>query len=110
MEYLSPHVILRRALIEGRELPRIADDLALFVARTLFRGSDLSMDTRERKADLALFADNVALLKAGLGPYFHPLERAMRAFDLVTALSVVDAARPLWDGAAPPPTSAGREA
>ena len=58
----------------------------------------------------ALFADNVALLKAGLGPYFHPLERAMRAFDLVTALSVVDAARPLWDGAAPPPTSAGREA
>ena len=61
MEYLSPHVILRRALIEGRELPRIADDLALFMARTLFRGSDLAMDTRERKADLALFADNVEL-------------------------------------------------
>ena len=61
MEYLSPHVILRRALIEGRELPRIADDLALFTARTLFRGSDLAMKTRERKADLALFADNVEL-------------------------------------------------
>lgn len=61
MEYLSPHVILRRALIDGRELPNIADDLALFMARNLFRGSDLGMDTRARKADLALFADNVEL-------------------------------------------------
>lgn len=59
MEYLSPHVILRKAMIEGRQLPRIAKDLGLFMARTLFRGSDLSMETRERKADVALFADNV---------------------------------------------------
>ncbi|MFC3205906.1 S-methyl-5-thioribose kinase [Aquamicrobium soli] len=61
MEYLSPHVILRRALIDGRELPRIATDLGLFCARTLFRGSDLAMTARERKADLALFADNAEL-------------------------------------------------
>ncbi len=61
MEYLTPHVILRRALIEGRRLPKIARDLGLFAARTLFRGSDLSMNTGQRKADLALFADNVAL-------------------------------------------------
>ncbi|PBB85010.1 MULTISPECIES: S-methyl-5-thioribose kinase [unclassified Mesorhizobium] len=61
MEYLSPHIILRRALIEGRELPNIALDIGLFMARTLFRGSDLSMAAKERKADLALFADNVEL-------------------------------------------------
>ncbi|WP_309083586.1 S-methyl-5-thioribose kinase [Chelativorans sp.] len=61
MEYLSPHIILRRALIQGRQLPRIAEDLGLFMARTLFRGSDLHMPTRERKADLALFADNTEL-------------------------------------------------
>ena len=61
MEYLSPHIILRRALIEGEQLPKIARDLGLFAARTLFRGSDLCMDTRQRKADLALFADNVEL-------------------------------------------------
>ncbi|TIU27486.1 MAG: S-methyl-5-thioribose kinase, partial [Mesorhizobium sp.] len=62
MEYLAPpHIILRRALIDGRELPNIARDIGLFMARTLFRGSDLSMVTRERKADLALFADNVEL-------------------------------------------------
>ncbi|BCG81769.1 S-methyl-5-thioribose kinase [Mesorhizobium sp. 113-3-3] len=62
MEYLAPpHVILRRALIEGRQLPNIARDIGLFMARTLFRGSDLSMVTKDRKADLALFADNVEL-------------------------------------------------
>ncbi|MBN9030820.1 MAG: S-methyl-5-thioribose kinase [Rhizobiales bacterium 63-7] len=61
MEYLTPHVILRRALIEGRQLPKIGRDLGLFTARTLFRGSDLSMPTREKKADVALFADNVEL-------------------------------------------------
>lgn len=61
MEYMTPHVILRRALIDGRALPRIGRDLGLFAARTLFRGSDLSMATREKKADLALFADNVEL-------------------------------------------------
>ncbi|MER9339418.1 S-methyl-5-thioribose kinase [Mesorhizobium sp. M0601] len=61
MEYLSPHIILRRALIEGRQLPNIATDIGLFMARTLFRGSDLHMATKDRKADLALFADNVEL-------------------------------------------------
>ncbi|RVD34466.1 S-methyl-5-thioribose kinase, partial [Mesorhizobium sp. M4B.F.Ca.ET.019.03.1.1] len=62
MEYLAPpHIILRRALIEGRQLPNIARDIGLFMARTLFRGSDLHMPTRDRKADLALFVDNVEL-------------------------------------------------
>ncbi len=61
MEYLSPHIILRRALIEGREIPNLAPKLGCFLARTLFRGSDLCMETKVRKADLALFADNAAL-------------------------------------------------
>lgn len=61
MEYLSPHIILRRALIEGRRLPNIARDLGLFMARVLFRGSDFHLPARDRKADLALFADNVEL-------------------------------------------------
>ncbi len=61
MEYLTPHVILRRAFIEGCEIPDLPDKLGHFLARTLFRGSDLCMDTKLRKADLALFADNVAL-------------------------------------------------
>ncbi|MDE1991150.1 MAG: S-methyl-5-thioribose kinase [Rhizobiaceae bacterium] len=61
MEFLSPHIILRRALIEGQQLPKIGRDLGLFVARTLFRGSDLAMPARKRKEDLALFSDNVEL-------------------------------------------------
>ena len=61
MEYLTPHVILRRALIEGRMPQNIGRDLGLFAARTLFRGSDLSMTAGDRKRDLALFADNVEL-------------------------------------------------
>jgi 5-methylthioribose kinase len=61
MEYLTPHKILRRDLEAGVMHPRLADQLGGFLARTLFRGSDLSMKTAERKADVALFADNVAL-------------------------------------------------
>lgn len=61
MDYLSPHIILRRALIGGQELPKIAEDLGKYLARSLFRGSDLAMETRAKKADVALFADNVEL-------------------------------------------------
>ena len=61
MEYLTPHIILRRALIEGQMHPHVAEAMGLFAARTLFRGSDFAMDTAKRKADLALFADNVEL-------------------------------------------------
>ncbi|MCG6115913.1 MAG: S-methyl-5-thioribose kinase [Mesorhizobium sp.] len=61
MEFLSPHIILRKALIEGQILPHIARDLGLFAARTLFRGSDLSLDAATRKNDLGLFSGNVEL-------------------------------------------------
>ena len=61
MEFLTPHIILRRALIEGRMLAHVPAALGYFAARTLFRGSDLAMETRQRKSDLALFADNVEL-------------------------------------------------
>ncbi|MGA0540678.1 S-methyl-5-thioribose kinase [Neotabrizicola sp. VNH66] len=61
MEFLSPHVILRHALVEGRQTEGLGERLGLFCARTLFRGSDLSMTAADRKADLALFAGNVEL-------------------------------------------------
>ena len=61
MEHLASHTTLRKALIQGRQLPRIAEDLGLFMARTLFRGSDFHMEARGRKTDLALFAANVDL-------------------------------------------------
>ncbi|MFN3971780.1 MAG: S-methyl-5-thioribose kinase [Gemmobacter sp.] len=61
MRYLSPHVILRKSIVAGVQHPNLARDMGLFLARTLFRGSNLSMAAPQAKADLALFADNVAL-------------------------------------------------
>lgn len=61
MELLAPHVILRQALIAGRRVTGLGQRLGQFCARTLFRGSDLSMTAAARKADLALFAGNVEL-------------------------------------------------
>lgn len=61
MEFLTPHVILRQSLIQGNRHDRLATVLGEFCARTLFRGSDLSMEPRARKEDLALFADNAEL-------------------------------------------------
>ena len=61
MEFLTPHVILRRSLEAGVVHADLGAQLGQFLARTMFRGSDLSMPTAERKADLALFAGNVEL-------------------------------------------------
>jgi len=61
MEHLHPHIILRQALTRDIYLPHLGEHLGCYLARTLFRGSDLSMDAAERKADLALFSRNVEL-------------------------------------------------
>lgn len=61
MEFFTPHVILRHSLMDGIRHENLAEFLGNFCARTLFRGSDLSMDTTKRKADLALFVDNAEL-------------------------------------------------
>ncbi len=61
MEYLSHHIILRKGLIAGVVYPKIARDIGLFMAETLFRTSDLHMEAGEKKKDVALFSDNVEL-------------------------------------------------
>lgn len=61
MEFFSPHVILRHSLMAGKKHHEMANVLGLFCARTLFRGSDLSMAAAKRKADVALFVDSVEL-------------------------------------------------
>ncbi len=61
MEFLTPHVILRHLLMAGKKHPTLAKTMGEFCARTLFRGSDLSMKTADKKADVALFAGNVEL-------------------------------------------------
>ncbi len=61
MEFLHPHIILRQSLMAGQKIDGLAETLGKFLARTLFRGSDLSMDTAKRKADVRLFAESVEL-------------------------------------------------
>ena len=61
MEFLAPHIILRKGLVRGLLYPRLAEDMGKFLARTLFRGSQFSMNEAELNADIAMFAGNSAL-------------------------------------------------
>jgi len=61
MEFLSPHTILRGKLIAGEKVAGLGDTLGRFCARTAFRGSELSMKSADKKADVALFAGNVEI-------------------------------------------------
>lgn len=75
MEFLSPHVILRNKLIAGETVAGLGEFCGTFCARTAFRGSELSMKSADKKADVALFAGNVEIpaITEGLvftDPYF----------------------------------------
>lgn len=61
MEYLEGHTILRGRLIAGQRTEGLGAALGRFCARTAFRGSDLHMETAEKKADTALFLANTEL-------------------------------------------------
>jgi 5-methylthioribose kinase len=61
MEFFTPHIILRNSLMAAKRHKGLAKTMGLFTARTLFRGSDLSMDTAKLKTDRALFAENIEL-------------------------------------------------
>ena len=62
MEMFLPHVILRKKLIAGEYVDGLAQRLGKFCARTAFRGSDLSLETADKKSDTALFQGNLALM------------------------------------------------
>jgi 5-methylthioribose kinase len=63
MELLEPHIILRKGLVTGRRYPKLAGDLAKFMAATLFSSSDLGCPAAAKKEWLALFAHNTALCR-----------------------------------------------
>ena len=63
MENLTPHVIWRKALIARERHEAAAPTLGRFIAETLFRSSDLALPAAEKKAEMALFAGNTALMK-----------------------------------------------
>ncbi len=63
MEWLSPHIILRKGLTQGRRYPFVAEHLAAFMARTLFSTSDLGMAAAEKRPLQAEFSHNVELCR-----------------------------------------------
>ncbi|KZM48455.1 S-methyl-5-thioribose kinase [Labrenzia sp. OB1] len=61
MEFLSPHKILRRKLIDGEKVDGLGQFLGRFCARTAFRGSELSLKSADKKKDVGLFSGNVEI-------------------------------------------------
>lgn len=61
MQFLTPHIILRNKLIKGERVKGVGDFMGKFCARTAFRGSELSMTSTDKKADVGLFAGNVEI-------------------------------------------------
>lgn len=55
MQNLSDHIIMRKGLIQGIKYPRFAEHIGLFLARTLGHTSDLVLDYRTKKEQVARF-------------------------------------------------------
>lgn len=70
MERLSPHVILRQGLIEGRRYPNAARDVGDYVARACFFTSDFARSFEEKLAAVALFAGNKDLIRISVDLIF----------------------------------------
>lgn len=63
MEWLTPHIILRKGMIAGTRYPLLAGHMAEFLAQTLFKTSDLHAPAAEKKAKMAPFCGNIALCR-----------------------------------------------
>ncbi len=61
MEHLRPHVILRNKLIKGERVAGLGIFVGEFCAQTAFRGSELSMKSADKKADVGIFSGNVEI-------------------------------------------------
>ncbi|NNG04248.1 MAG: S-methyl-5-thioribose kinase [Inquilinus sp.] len=63
MEKLSPHIIMRRGMIEAVRYPSFADHISTYMARALFFTSDLALPAPEKKQKVKLFCDNTELCR-----------------------------------------------
>jgi 5-methylthioribose kinase len=81
MQYLTPHIVLRKGLIRGIRYPQVGQHLGMFLARTLFHTSDLHLTATAKRSRIADFLGNTALCRISEDlifdePYFAaPLNR-----------------------------------
>ncbi len=79
MERLSPHIILRQGLIEGRRYPDAARDVGEYVAHAGFFTSDFARPFEEKLAGVALFAGNKDLIRISVDLIFtDPFRESVR--------------------------------
>lgn len=55
MQNLTDHIIMRKGVIQGIKYPHFAEHIGLFMARTLGSTSDLVLDYRTKKMEVARF-------------------------------------------------------
>jgi 5-methylthioribose kinase len=81
MQYLSPHIVLRKGFVRGETYPLVGRHLGKFLAHTLFHTSDLYLGAAVKKERIGAFLGNSALCKISEDlifdePYFNaPLNR-----------------------------------
>ena len=87
MEFLTPHIIMRKGLIDGVEFPRFAATLSEFMAQSLFKTSDLYLPAAEKKKQMAVFCANTELCRINRGSGVHrPLQGGQaQSLDLAAA-------------------------
>jgi 5-methylthioribose kinase len=84
MEYLSPHIVLRKGVVGGEVYPLAGRHLGTFLGRTLFHSSDLYLTAAAKKELMGAFLANSAMCKISEDlifdePYFSaPLNRHTR--------------------------------
>jgi 5-methylthioribose kinase len=81
MEYLSPHIVLRKGLVRGEHFPLAGRHLGTYLGHTLFHTSDLYLKSAVKKERIGAFLANSAMCKISEDlifdePYFAaPLNR-----------------------------------
>lgn len=63
MEYLAPHIILRKGLVAGARYSKMAEHLGVFLARTLFHTSDYHLEPEKKREKIAQYLTNTAMCK-----------------------------------------------
>ena len=63
MERCTPHVIMRRGMIQGVIYPAFAEQITEYLAATLYFTSDLAMPAAEKRALVAAFSGNTDLCR-----------------------------------------------
>jgi 5-methylthioribose kinase len=63
MEYLTPHLILRKGLLAGKKYPMLSEHLGTFLGRSLYLTSRYHLSEEEWRENVATFSKNTSMRK-----------------------------------------------